>query len=51
MVKHHKKLNFGKKLTKPGKQELGYLLYALREVFAVSPKAPPAVEGIEYALH
>ena len=34
-MKHHKKLNFGKKLTKPEKQELGYLLYALREVFAV----------------
>ena len=44
MVKHQKKLNFGKKLTKPEKQELGYLLYALREVFAVNPKAPPAVE-------
>ena len=52
MVKHHKKLDFGKKLMRPEKQELGYLLYALmREVFAVNPKAPLAVEGIEYALH
>ena len=51
MVKHHKKLNFGMKLTQPEKQELGYLLYAMRELFAVVPKASPAVEEIEYVLH
>jgi hypothetical protein len=49
--KHSSKLNFGKKLSTAEKQELTYLLYALREVFATNPEAPPAVEGIEYALH
>ena len=42
---------FGKKLREEEKDELLCLLYAYRDMFTLTPKAPPLIEGIEHALY
>ena len=50
-TKHGEKLRFGKNLQAEETEEMTALLYALRDVFAENPKAPPVINGIEFALH
>jgi hypothetical protein len=42
---------FGEKLTQLEQEELTYLMYAYRDMFTLTPKAPPLIEGIEHALY
>jgi hypothetical protein len=48
---HGKQFKFGEKLTPREKEELLHLLYAYQELFIDNSKAPPAINGIEYALY
>ena len=48
---HKAKLNFGTHNTAEETNRYAALLFALKEVFADNPKAPPMIEGVEFALH
>ena len=50
-TQHKEKLRFGKSLSDQETLEISALLYALRDVFAENPKAPPMIDGVEFALH
>ena len=50
-AKHGDKLKFGKNLQSEETEEMTALLYALRDVFAENPKAPPVINGVEFAPH
>ena len=50
-IQHKEKLRFGKSLNEQETLEISALLYALRDVFAENPKAPPMIDGVEFALH
>ena len=42
---------FGKKFKKEEKDKLLCLLYAYKDMFTLTPKAPPLIEGTEHALY
>ena len=45
------KFRFGPEMTENEKADLMLLLFAYRELFTTNTDAPPAIEGIEYALY
>ena len=45
------KFRFGDQLTEEEKDDLTILLFAYRELFIKNTSAPPAIDGIEYALY
>ena len=46
---HKAELNFGTHNTAEEINRYAALLFALKEVFADNPKAPPMIEGVEFA--
>ena len=46
-----KQFSYGEELEEGRKQELLALLYGYQELFISNPKAPPPIDGIEYALY
>ena len=45
------KLIFGEQLSESDKKRYVALLFALKDIFAENPKAPPLVKGVQHALY
>ena len=45
------KLTFGEQLSESDKKRYVALLFALKDIFAENPKAPPLVKGVQHALY